>query len=75
MDLTLKTIIEFRDEMRELGNETRSTLAEHPHRLNVVGATIAGLKADVGVLLTSLPVINERPDNPEARVAALEARG
>lgn len=73
MDITLKTIIEFRDEMREFRVETRKTLAEHSHRLNVIEATIASLKADVGVLLSSVPVMNERLDNLEARVAALEA--
>jgi hypothetical protein len=75
MDLTLKTIIEFREEMREFRVETRRTLAEHSHRLNVIEVTIASLKADVGVLLSSVPVMNERLDNLEARVAALEARG
>ena len=75
MDLTLKTIIEFREEMREFRIETRKTLAEHSHRLNVIEVTIASLKADVGVLLSSVPVMNERLDNLEARVAVLEARG
>ena len=74
MDLTLKTVIEFREEMREFRVETRRTLAEHSHRLNVIEVTIASLKADVGVLLSSVPVMNERLDNLEARVAALEAR-
>jgi hypothetical protein len=53
MDLTLKTIVEFREEMREFRVETRKTLAEHSHRLNVIEVTIASLKADVGVLLTT----------------------
>ena len=57
MDPTLKTIVEFRDEMREFRVETRKTLAEHSHRLNVIEATIASLKADVGILLSSVPVI------------------
>jgi len=75
MDLTLQTIIEFRDEMREFRAETPRTLAEHSHRLNVIEVTIASLKADFGILLSSVPVMNERLDNLEARVAALEARG
>lgn len=53
MDSTLKTIVEFREEMREFRTETRRTLAAHSHRLNVIEATIASLKADVGVLLSS----------------------
>ncbi len=47
VDLTLKTIVEFREEMREFRVETRKTLAEHSHRLNVIEATIASLKAEV----------------------------
>jgi hypothetical protein len=74
VDLTLKTIVEFREEMREFRVETRKTLAEHSHRFNVIEVTIASLKADVGILLSSVPVMNERLDNLEARVAALEAR-
>ena len=73
-NLTLKTLIEFREEVRDFRVEMRRTLAEHSHRLNVVETTIASLKADVGVLLSSVPVIDERLDNLEARVAALEAR-
>ena len=74
MDPALKTIIEFREEMREFRVETRRTLTEQSHRMNVVEATIASLKADAGVLLSSVPVMNERLDHLEARVAALEAR-
>jgi len=72
---TLKTMFEFREEMREFRVETRRSLAEHSHRLNVIEATIASLTSDLGVLLSSVPMINERLDNLEARVAALEARG
>jgi len=42
--------------------------------LNVIEASIASLKADAGVLLSSVPVQNERLDQLEARIAALEAR-
>jgi len=54
MDLTLKAIIELGDEVREFRGETRRTLAKHTHRLNTIEATIASLKADVGVLLSSV---------------------
>jgi predicted nuclease with TOPRIM domain len=74
MDPILKTIIEFRDEMRDFRTETRATLGRHSHRLNVIEATAAGLKTDAGVLLGSVPVLDERLDSLEARVAALEAR-
>lgn len=52
MDLTLKTAIEFLEEMREFRVETRRTLTEHSNRLDVIEPTIASLKADVGVLLS-----------------------
>ena len=74
MDPTLSAIVEFRDEMREFRTETRATLGQQSHRLNVIEATVASLKADAGVLLGSVPVLNERLDRLEARVAALEAR-
>ena len=74
MELTLKTIIEFRDEMREFRAETRKTLAEHAHRLNLIGTTTTGLKVDAGVLLGTVPAISERLDSLEARVEALERR-
>jgi hypothetical protein len=53
--------------MREFRTETRSTLGQHSHRLNVIEVTIGSLKADAGVLLGSVPVLNERLDNLEAR--------
>ncbi len=52
MDLTLKTIVEFREEVRDFRIETRKTLAEHSHRLNVIDASIASLKVDFGILLS-----------------------
>ena len=53
MDPTLNAIIEFRDEVREFRAETRATLRQNSHRLNLIEATIASLKTDVGVLLRS----------------------
>jgi hypothetical protein len=43
-NLTLRAIIEFRDEMREFRTETRRTLLEHSHRLNVIEASLSSLK-------------------------------
>lgn len=74
MDPTLRVIVEFRDEMREFRTETRTTLGQHSHRLNVIEATVASLKADAGILLGPVPTLSERLDGLEARVAALEAR-
>jgi uncharacterized protein involved in exopolysaccharide biosynthesis len=72
-DLVLKVLKEFRAEMREFRDETRRSLAGHSHRLNVLEATIASLKADMGTLLSTVPVIHERLDDLEARLAALES--
>jgi hypothetical protein len=72
-DLVLKMLKEFRAEVRGFHEETRRTLAGHSHRLNVIEATIASLKADMGTLLSTLPVIHERLDHLEARVTALES--
>jgi chromosome segregation ATPase len=69
----LQMLKEFREEMRGFREETRRTLADHSHRLNVLEATVASLKADMGTLLSTRPVIHERLDRLEARVAALES--
>jgi hypothetical protein len=52
-DIVLKVLKEFHGEMREFREETRKTLGSHSHRLNVLEATIASLKADMGTLLTT----------------------
>ena len=44
-DLTLQTLIEFRGEMREFRDETRTTLAEHGHRLSLLTAHLNDLVA------------------------------
>jgi hypothetical protein len=77
----------FRNEIRAFRTDTRATLGQHSHRLNLIEVTVAGLKtdvgvlkadvgvlkADVGVLLSSVPDQNERLDDLEARVASLES--
>lgn len=75
VDATLKAIIELRGDVRDFRTETRTTLIQHSHRLNLIEVTIAGLKADVGVLLSSVPTQNERIDDLEARIKALERSG
>ena len=60
--------------MRGFRTDTRATLGQHSHRLNLIEVTLANLKADGGVLLSAVPVQNERHDNLEARIAELEAR-
>jgi hypothetical protein len=63
----------MRAEAQEFREETRKSFGTVFHRLNVIEATLANLKADVAILLSSVPVMNERLDALEARVAALEA--
>lgn len=53
MNLTLKTLIEFRDEMREFRTETRATFGQQSHRLNVVEAALVDLKTTVSDLSVS----------------------
>ena len=75
LDPTLKAIIEFRGEVREFRTETRATLVQHTHQLNLIGVTIGSLKTDVGALLKSVPIQNERLDELEARMGPLETSG
>ena len=72
-DHTLELPREMHAEAQEFREETRKNFGTVFHRLNVIEATLANLKADVAILLSSVPVINERLDALEARVAALEA--
>lgn len=74
-DHTLELLRAMRAEAQEFREETRKSFGTVFHRLNVIEATLANLKADVAILLSSVPVMNERLDAPEARVAALEAGG
>jgi hypothetical protein len=71
-DDTLELLREIRAEAREFREEMRKNFGTVFHRLNVIEAALANLKADVAILLSSVP-LNERLDALEARVAALEA--
>jgi len=62
----------FRGESREFREETRKDFSTVFHRLNVIEASLSSLKADVAILLSAVPVMNERLDQLEARVAKLE---
>jgi hypothetical protein len=86
-EMTSKVLIEIRDEARAFRGETRGNFETVFHRLGLVEARLTGVDArltDVGHRLTSLethmaallnivPVVNQRIDRPEARIAALEA--
>jgi superfamily II DNA or RNA helicase len=63
----------MRAEAQEFREKTRRNFVSASHPLDGIEATLANLKADVAILLSSVPVMNERFDAREARVAALEA--
>lgn len=80
-NITLRTRIEFREEVREFRGETRDKLAEHSHplsslnaRLTSVEGRLTSLEKHMAARLTMVPVMNERRDRFEARLSALEAR-
>jgi polyhydroxyalkanoate synthesis regulator phasin len=52
----------------------KSDVADLKSDMTAVKSNIADVKSDIGVLLSSSPVVNERVDNLDARVGALEAR-
>ena len=59
MDPTLKAIIAIRDEMRAFRTETRTTLGQHSHRLNLIEVTIGSVQlmvATVDLSDRALPV-------------------
>jgi hypothetical protein len=72
-DHTLELFRVMCAEAQKFRGETRRNFAIAFHPLNVIEATLANLRADVAILLSSVPVMNERFDALEARVAALEA--
>lgn len=51
VDHTLTLLQEVRSEARAFHEETRKNFGVVFHRLNVLEATVASLKADVGILL------------------------
>jgi len=80
-DLTLQTLIEFRAEMREFGDEARKTLAQHGHRLNLLteqmrdqSNRLAQLETHMAALLATMPFVHTRIDDLAARLATVEAR-
>jgi chromosome segregation ATPase len=80
-DLTLQTLIDFRAEMREFRDETRKTLAQHGHRLNLLteqmrdqSNRLAQLETHMAALLATMPHVHSRIDDLAARLAAVEAK-
>lgn len=80
-DLTLQTLIGFRAEMREFRDETRTSLAQHDHRLNLLTeqmrdqpARLAQLETHMAALLATMPHVHTRIDDLAARLATVEAK-
>jgi uncharacterized coiled-coil protein SlyX len=78
-EIASKILLEIRDETRAFRAETREGFAGVFHRLNLVEARITdvehrltSLETHMAALLTVVPVVNQRIDRLEARVAALE---
>jgi hypothetical protein len=79
-EITSKILIEIRDEARAFRAETREHFETAFHRLNLVQARLTdvehrltSLETHMAALLNIVPVVNQRIDRLEARVAALEA--
>jgi polyhydroxyalkanoate synthesis regulator phasin len=78
-DITAQILTEIRDEAREARAETRDNFKTVFHRLalvdvgvNDVKQRLTSLERHMAALLATVPVMNERIDRLEARVAALE---
>ena len=79
--IAAQILTEIRDEAREARAETRDNFKTVCHRLalvetsmNDVKQRLTSLERHMAALLATVPVINERIDHLEARVAALETR-
>lgn len=80
-DITAQILTEIRDEAREARAETRENFKTVFHRLALVETSVndvkqrlTSLERHMAALLATVPVMNERIDRLEARVAALETR-
>ena len=80
-DITAQILTEIRDEAREARAENRENFKTVFHRLalvetsmNDVKQRLTSLERHMAALLATVPVMNERIDRLEARVASLENR-
>ena len=79
VDIAAQILTELRDEAREARAETRENFKIVIHRLALVESSMNDVKQrltsrerHMAALLATVPVMNERIDRLEARVAALE---
>jgi chromosome segregation ATPase len=80
-DLTLQTLIELRAEVREFRDESRNTLGQHGHRLNLLTEQMrdqsnrfAQLETHMAALLATMPHVHTRVDELAARLAKVEEK-
>jgi len=80
-DITAQILTEIRDEAREARVETRENFKTVFHRLTLIDTSmndvkqrLTSLERHMAALLATVPVMNERIDRLEERVAALETR-
>jgi predicted nuclease with TOPRIM domain len=80
-DITVQILTEIREEAREARAETQENFKTVFHRLSLMEASmndvkhrLTSLERHMAALLATVPVMNERIDRLEARLAALETR-
>lgn len=80
-DRVLAVLKEMRSEASAFRDETRNNFGTVFHRMSVLEAhmadvrhRLASLETHMAALLAIVPVVNERIDKLEARLAAVEAR-
>lgn len=67
-DIVLTILKELRADAKDFREETRRNFGVAFQRQSVLEATMASLKADMATLLSTMPVVNERMDQFEARL-------
>lgn len=80
-NLTLQTLIELGAEVREFRDESRNTLGQHGHRLNLLAQQMrdqsnrfAELETHMAALLATMPHVHTRVDELAARLAKVEEK-
>lgn len=80
-DLTLQSLSELQAEVREFRDETRKTLGQHGHRLDLLteqmrdqSNRLVQLETHTAALLATMPHVHTRVDELAARLAKVEEK-